>query len=295
MFGNKKFRLMEGEGGAGGGGGGGGGEGGKGTGGAAPAWYDNFQDQGAKDWLKANSDKYPTAEAVTSKAINLEKLLGVDKTERGVIVPKDDADPKEWQTFFKKVSKAPDAVDGYKVPDNYKDNQTVDSFRKFAHENGMPPMIYNAVVDWYTKLDADAGNKAIAEFEAEADRQMNELKSEWAGVEYDKNIELGRRAAKQFIPHANKDELANTLNSLEGVMGVKNTFKFLANIGKALGEHAFEGGEGDGGGGGDMSPEAARVRIDQLKRDQDWQKRFIAGGAEEKAEWTRLHKLATGG
>jgi hypothetical protein len=43
---------------------------------------------------------------------------------------------------------------------------------------------------------------------------------------------------------------------------------------------------------GGMTVEAAKVRIGQLKSDKEWVAKYAAGGADQKAEWDRLHKIA---
>lgn len=43
-----------------------------------------------------------------------------------------------------------------------------------------------------------------------------------------------------------------------------------------------------------MSREMAEARIASLRRDQAWQTRWMAGGADERAEWSRLTRIAGG-
>ena len=215
---------------------------------AAPAgaWYDNFQDPGVKDWLKAYGDAYPNPEAVATKALNLEKFIGADKAGRGVVLPKPDAKPEEWGEFYKKVGGVPEKPDGYKLPEDMVADPMAAKFRDHAHAAGMPPTMFDAVVKWYGEQMNSSASSVISQFEQAADRDMADLKSEWQGVEFDKNVELGRRAARQFIPHGNPAELAETITKIEGAIGTKATMKMLASIGNSLGEHDFVPGEGGG-------------------------------------------------
>lgn len=299
MFGTRhKYIKMEGEAGGEGGAGGGpaGGEGGEGGEGG---WYSGFKDPEVKGWMESLNGAYPDPESVAAKAYHMEKFLGADKAGRGVIVPKPDAKPEEWQEFYKKVGGAPEKADGYQMPKSINPeiltqinaDPMAQSFKEFAHSKGIPPMFYEQVMEWYATTAAGAGEKAFADFQAQADRDIEELKGEWRGVEYDKNIELGKRAAAQFLPHSNPDELAEAVTRLEGAFGTKGALKLLATIGAGMGEHGFEGGQGSGGSGG-MSPAAARVRIDSLKSDSGFVSRLSSGDAAAKKEWDDLHKLA---
>jgi hypothetical protein len=271
-----------------------GGAGGQGGAGGEPSWYDSFQNQEVKDWLKSYDKAYPNPEAVAIKALNLERFVGAEKSGRGIVTPKPDAKPEEWQEFYKKVGGVPEKPEGYKLPDAMITDQMAQNFREYAHKIGMPPMFFDAALNWYNEQMEGGEKKFMAELEAQSEKDFTELKQEWAGVEYDKNVELGRRAAEKFIPHANREELADTMTKIEGALGTKATMKLWASIGAALGEDHFEGGQGTGGGGG-MSPEGAKVRIAELKRDIAWQGRFSSGDLEAKTEWERLHKIAYGG
>jgi hypothetical protein len=270
-----------------GGGQGGQGQGGQGQGGA---WYDGFKAPEVKEWLKAYGDSYPDPESVALKAFNLEKFVGADKAGRGVITPKPDAKPEEWAEFYRKVGGVPDKPDGYKVADDLAKDPFVGKFREFAHKAGMPPTFFTGMLDWYTSEAKAIEEQQVNAFSAQAERDLLDLKTEWAGAEYDKNIELGRRAAKQFIPYETQQELENTLASLEGAIGTKNMLKLWASIGQGLGEHNFVMGEGSGGHGG-TTAEGARMKIAELKKDSAWNARFAAGDADARAEWDRLHKI----
>lgn len=303
---NKKFfqsrRFMEEAGEGGDPGAGGAGAGGAG---AAPAskWYDSFQDPATKEWLGAYGDAYPNAEAVATKALNLEKFIGAEKAGRGVVAPKADAKPEEWQQFYKKIGGVPDKPDGYKMPANVDQNiaaalssdPLVAAFREHAHKSGMPPMFFESAMEWYANTAQNKEQGMIDEFSAKAEQDIADLKNEWRGVEFDKNTELGRRAAQQFIPHADQTEFEDKLTRIEGALGTKETLKLFASIGASMGEHGFEGGGGDGNMNGGMTPASARVRISQLKADSSFAAKLGSGDVAAKTEWDLLHKLGYGG
>ena len=283
---------------AGGGGGGatgadtlaGGGSGGTG---AAAAWYDGFKDPVAKEWLKSYNGAYPDAESVALKALNLEKFLGAEKAGRGVIIPKSDAKPEEWKAFYSKIGRAPEKPEGYKIPEGMKaDDPVLREFQSLAHKMGMPADHWTETMSWYTGLAKKTQDRQLAEFEAKGERELSELRTEW-GNAYDRKAELGQRAAAAFVPASTPEQRTELLTRIEGAIGTKATLQLFANIGEQLGEHGFVDGEGTVTGGG-VTPEAARVRIEQLKGDREWGKGLINGDADKRAEWDRLHQVAYG-
>lgn len=254
-----------------------------------------------KDWVKAYGDAYKTPESMALKAMNLEKFIGADKAGRGVVVPKEGAPAEEWKAYFAKAG-MPEKPDGYKLPeglDAAKD-PLLGKFREFAHSKGIPAPMFDAVMEFYVKdimaVADQNGAASLAEFEKLAEKEWGELQQEWAGRDsngvpvYDKNIETARRAAKNFIPHETPEQLEETLLKIEGALGPKAMMKLFANIGNSIGEHGFVQGDGNPSGG--MSPEGAKVRIAELKKDTAWVAKFTAGDTDARSEWDRLHKIA---
>lgn len=264
----------------------------------APSWYASFENPEVKEWLGKYGNAYPNAESVAAKALHLERFVGAEKAGRGVIVPKADAKPEEWSAFYRKVGGVPEKVEEYKLPGDLGElskDPVVGKFREFAHKAGMPPVFFGSALQFMGQQLAEAQQNQQAEFERRGEAEMNELRSEWQGVDYDKNVELGRRAAKAFIPHENPEQLADIITRMEGAIGTKMTLKMLANIGGGIGEHSFVQGDGGSNISGGMTPEAARVRISELTKDVEWSKAFIGGDVDKKAEWDRLHKIAYSG
>ncbi len=245
--------------------------------------------------MKAYGDAYKTPESMALKAMNLEKFIGADKAGRGVIVPKEGASPEEWKAYFAKAG-VPDKPDGYKLPDGLSATKDplLDKFREFAHAKGIPVPMFDAVMEFYAKdivAAADAAEaNSLAEFEKRDEKEWGELKQEWQGLEFDKNVEFARRAAKTFIPHESQEQLEDTLLKLEGALGPKAMMKIFANIGSSIGEHGFVQGDDNPSSG--MTPEGARLRIAELKKDVAWVAKFTSGDTDAKAEWSRLHKIA---
>lgn len=280
------------------GGGAGGGQGaGSGGGGQGGAWFDTFQDQGVKEWVASYKDAYPSPEAMALKAWNLEKFVGADKAGRGIIVPKPEAKPEEWQAFYKKVGGVPDKPEGYVVHSDPKiaaelaADPLIVQFREQAHKMGMPPQFLKGAVEWYVGAMKGLRETQLASLEQTAEKDLADLHKEWQGTKYDESVELGRRAAKMFIPHENPQQMEEILNKMEGALGTKFTLKLWAAIGQGLSEHGFVQDPLNTNSGA-MTPEGARLKIRELKADQGFQKRFTSGDVESKKEWDMLHRIA---
>lgn len=253
-------------------------------------WYDGFKDAATKEWLKNYNNAYPDAESVALKALNLEKFIGADKAGRGVVVPKADAKPEEWKAFWSKVGGVPEKADGYKLPETLAKDALAGKFREYAHSIGMPPQFFEGALGFLSKeLEAFKVGDA-QDFSKASEADLLTLKDEWKGIEYDKNVELARRAAKQFVPHKTGEELTATLSKIEGALGTAQFMRLWASIGGAMSEHGFVVGEGGGGGGG-MTLESAKIRVKELQADKAWGAKFSAGDADAKAEWDKLHKI----
>lgn len=283
-------------GGEGGGAGGGAPAGGEG-GGGAPAggnqpWYNDFKDPATKTWVESYKDAYPTPEAMATKALNLEKFLGADKAGRGIVLPKDGAKPEEYVPIFRKLG-APEKPDGYKLDPKLATDPLISKFREHAHKVGMPASHFEATMGFFTEVAKTKATETDAALDAQAEKDMTDLKAEWAGDgEYEKNVELGRRAARTFLPHENAEQLEQTLHKLEGALGTKTMMKLWAAIGGGLGEHSFHDGDGPVNTG--ITPEGAKAQIAQLKADKDWVTRYTNGGKAEREEFDRLNRIAFG-
>lgn len=279
------------------------------AGGAPPAgdvWYKDFKDEGLKTWMASlPANAYTNAEAIALKAYNQEKLIGADKAGRSVIVPKPDDKPEVWTDFYKKVG-APEKPEGYKLPETLKPEQAealgkdelFTKFRGQAHAAGMTQKAFEAVTNWYMGEMAAEEQRQFQQFEADAKKEFEGLKlaegeGGW-GKDYDKNLELSRRALRAFLPYdknGGQKALDEATAKLMGAFGVKNAYTMLANIGKALVEDDFVLGGGTGQ-NGEMSAEGAKARIAQLKADPAFQTKFANRDADSIAEWNKLHKIA---
>lgn len=258
------------------------------AGGGTPAanWFDTFTDTETKGWVQAVGLKTP--EAAAQKAWHLEKLLGADKAGRGVILPKDDKDEAAYNTIYAKLGR-PEKPEGYGFKAEGDDAPLITSAATEFHKLGLTAKQAQGVMAWAQAqsqaMEQQAG-QAEEQFAQKSEQEFNALKTKW-GAESDKKIEQARRAARAFLP---KETAQETMDKLERTLGTGAFLELFQRIGEGMGEHSIEIG---GGGGGEfgMTPEAARLRLAEIKKDQAYVAAWAGGDAQKRAEVDKLNKI----
>ena len=243
-------------------------------------WYSQLSEE-TRGFVETKGWQSP--DDVVQSYTNLEKLLGADKSGRGVIMPKEDAAPEDWGKFYDRLGR-PQSPEEYKLPVPQGDTG---EFSKLAankfHELGITAKQAQSLAEWWNSQSQEMQSSQMNQQMQNAEMEMNVLQSEW-GKEYDANIEAARRATRQFGVQE------QMLEKIENAIGTREMLKLFANIGKGMGEDSFvDSGKTNGFG---MSPEAARVRISQLKADKEWSSKYLSGSADAKAELERLMRAA---
>lgn len=244
------------------------------------SWYSGFSDETLRGYIETKGFKDPSALAESYR--NLEKLRGVPENEL-VRIPKE-GDTEAWNAYYARMGR-PENADGYSLPiPEGGDDTFAKQAAQWMHEAGLTPAQAQILAGKNNEFIA-AQMKAHQDQQAvESDRQMSELKTEW-GQAYEQNTEIARRAASQF---GLTEEM---LSGIEDAIGTKQLMVLFNNIGQGLGEHKAHG-IGSGDNSFKLSPAAAQERIKQLGGDPDWSKKYLAGGANEKAEMERLQQMA---
>ena len=244
---------------------------------AAGSWYDSIEDGDLKGYVQNKGWKDPVELANGYR--NLEKLLGGEK----IPMPKGAEDKDGWSRVYDALGRPKSADDyGLQVPEGGSPEFAKAAAGKF-HELGLSKGQAEALTAWYNEqAQAQMGATQQAQG-AKVEQDLQALKGEWGGA-YEENIELGRRAAREFGMDADK------LTALENALGTGEMLKFMSRIGRGLTEHNFEGGRSATGFG--MTPEAAQQRISQLREDRDFTAKYLGGNADARAEMERLMRLA---
>ena len=253
--------------------------------GAGDAWYTGIQNQEVRTWAEAKGFKDPLA--VAESAYNLEKLIGFDKAGKTLVIPDENSSPETRQAFLTKLG-VPEKADGYKLP--VPEGQS-DAFAKEAaswfHEQGIPAKAAEGLTQKFNEYAAAQQAQQMQAFAQKSEQEFTGLKTEW-GAAFDQNLELGKRAAMQFIP-GTAEERAATLQALEQSLGTGKLLKLMANIGQGLGEHKVVGGEA---GSGLMTPAQANQRIAELKSNKDWSSAYLSGDKSKAKELQDLIAMA---
>lgn len=216
---------------------------------------------------------------------NLEKLLGADKAGNALIVPKPDADPKEWNAIYDRLGR-PTGPDGYNVkfPETAEPGFK-DAVLAKAHELGLTKAQAEGLFGNMTEL-ADARVAAAQAARQEAfSRDDAAIRAEW-GHAYNQNLAQAQAAARGL------DLDAATIDRISDALGHKATLGLLQKIGARLGEDTFVTGDKTEAFGNAMTPGQAKAEIQSLMADRNFTTRYMSGDAEAKAKMERLHSFA---
>lgn len=247
---------------------------------AAPpqsSWVDAIRDEELRGYVQNKGWKDPVELATGYK--NLEKLLGGEK----VPLPKGADDADGWSRVY-------DSLGRPKTADDYKLQAAEGADPAFAsaaagkfHELGLNLNQAQALAGWYSEQAKAAQTAQMEQAARASENDLRALRQDW-GQAWDENVELGRRALKEF----GVDQAA--AQKLEQAMGTRWLLEHFSKLGRGLTEHKFEGGRSTQGFG--MTPEAARARIAALRDDPAWANSYMTGNADARAEMTRLMQLA---
>ena len=169
-----------------------------------------------------------------------------------VKLPGKDATPEQWAEFYKQIG-APDKAEAYELPLPEGDSgEFAKTASEWFKEAGLLPQQAKALATRWNEFTL-AQQKAyevseqarIQALDAKNKEEDASLRTEW-GQKHDGNLELARRAARQFFP---KDKVSDVVTALEDKLGYAETIKLLHSIGKGLAEHDAPGlGQQTGGG-----------------------------------------------
>lgn len=216
---------------------------------------------------------------------NLEKLLGADKANNAVILPKEGADPKEYLAIFDRLGR-PTGPDGYKVevPAGGDPNLQSQMLAK-AHELGLTKAQAEGLFSEFNAKTVSALQSAEAEKAANFAREDAAIRQEW-GQAYTQNLAAAQAAARGL-------GLDNdTIDKMSEALGHKGTMALLHKIGTRMEEPGFVAGDNTERFGSAMTPGQAKAEIQTLMQDKGFTAKLMAKDAEANAKWTRLHQFA---
>lgn len=256
-----------------------------GSGAPAGEWYAGIPDEGLRGYVQTKGFKDPAALAGAYQ--NLEKLVGVPQ-ERLLKLP-EKADDPAWDGVYNRLGR-PEKPDGYELKFDG-DDALAKRMAAAMHKAGVPKQaagVLNEEWNAYVTELIEADTRA----QEQRDKvEIDGLKAKWGG-DYEKNVELGRRAGREF--GLSEDEF----KAVSASLGPGKTLELFSKIGSKLGEAgSFDAGSGSGGAGGGfgMSADGAKARIQALTQDKDWTAKYLNGDVSARDEMTRLQQIASGG
>jgi hypothetical protein len=259
----------------------------------AQAWYETIEDQSTVTWAKSRGYKLDDPADVARHALtghyNAEKLIGLDRAGRTLVIPKEDATPQELEAFASKLGR-PAASKDYKFPEALaalKDDPMAAAFADAAHKAGYNDKQFAAALE-FTATQAQAQQAAQEqqrEIKAQAD--VASLRTEWGG-EFELRTEAARRAVRELGLSAEE------AGSIEQTLGVRKSAELFFKIGKGLLEDTAEGLKGGSGAKFGLSPTEAKAEIKALQSDPGFIQQFASGDREARAKMDRLSAAAYG-
>jgi hypothetical protein len=159
-------------------------------------------------------------------------------------LPAKDAPPEAWAEFYKAIG-APDKAEAYELPvPEGEDGAFAKTAAEWFKDAGLLPQQAQALASKWNEFTAAQAAAAQAEeaariqaLDTKNKAEEQALKTEW-GQQHDANMELARRAVRQFVPG---DKAADVVAALEDRLGYAETIKLMHAIGKGLGEHDAPG------------------------------------------------------
>ncbi len=254
-----------------------------GTAADVPEWAAGLPDD-LRAWVVKAGHK--DVAAIVKGYRELERKLGELGSGAAVRVPRDDAPAEEWQAFWRRLG-APEKPDEYgldklaaEVLGEGADAAFLSAVQQAMAEAGVPKRQAEVLARRYLELE----RAALEEAEREQQRETEELRTELGerfDAELTRALDGARRAGLE----------AEQVAALRAVLGVRGAFTLLRRLADALGEDRLPAGAT---GAPPMSKEAAAQRIEQLKKDPQWARRFAEGDPEALGEYRKLVEIAYG-
>lgn len=249
----------------------------------------------APDWLKeadeitvgyVQNKGWDNPAKVVDSYRNLEKLLGADKANNAIVIPKEGADPKEWAAVFDRLGR-PTGPDGYKVelPAGGNADMHNASLAKF-HELGLTKAQGENLMSWFNGLQTQSMQQMEQAKAAQFAQEDQAIKQEW-GNAYTQELAKAQQAARGLGLDA------TTIDKLSDALGHAGTMRLLNSIGSKLGEDKFVGGDrSDNSFGNAMTPAQAKAEIQTLMQDREFSAKLMNKDSAATQRWTQLHQWA---
>jgi hypothetical protein len=215
---------------------------------------------------------------------NLEKLLGADKANNAVIVPKADADPKDWGNLYDRLGR-PTGPDGYKFEAANGDQNFTKALSEKFHELGLSKNQGEQFAGWFNEMMTKGQEGEASATAAKSEAEYQELRNEW-GAAYDKNVLIAREGAAQL------GMSKEAIDKIEGAIGTKATMELFQKYGALVPEDRLVTGASNAGFGSTMTPAAAKAQIQSLMQDKEFVAKYVGKNSDAVTKMAQLHAYA---
>lgn len=217
---------------------------------------------------------------------NLEKLLGADKANNAVIIPKSDADPKDWAQVFDRLGR-PTAPDGYKfnsLPGA--DTQYQGQLAAKMYELGLTKAQGENLANWHNEQIGNILASQEAQRAQAFQTEQADLQTEW-GQAYQQNLVQAQNAARGFGLEP------EFIDKMSDAIGHKATMQFLQKVGSRMGEDSFVSGDTrQTGFSNALTPAQAKSAIQERMNSRDFVAKYLAKDPVAVKEMAQLHEFA---
>lgn len=247
---------------------------------ADAGWFAGF-DRETQGYLQNKGWTHDQGPAELVKAYrNLERLNGVEKLP----MPKDENDVEGWNRAYDRLGRPASWQDyGISVPEggsqDYADHMA-DTFHRAGLSSRQAQLIA-AESERYAEAVREQNDHQFAE---RSQTELAELRREW-GRDADRRFAAAQRAGLAFGIER------DTMERIERAIGTRGFLGLMARIGEGLTEDRGAGV----GGSGFMTPQAAQARLNDLRADAGWVRRYLNGDVSARSDYDRLISIVAAG
>ena len=208
-----------------------------------------------------------------------------------VRLPKDASDEAGLKAFRARIG-VPDAPTGYDLTGvKFSDGTDLDegfatAMKSALHASGIPKDAATGVLNAFVKHLENATTAEVAEQTANVAQERAKLAANW-GANHALNLEIAKRGAMAL------GMTPEQVSALESQLGYAGTMEAMLKVGMISGEAKFVTPNTPSG-QRIMSKDMAVARVQELKRDTEWAKRYMNGDAEAKREMVALNQIISG-
>lgn len=246
---------------------------------AAP-WYGGF-DHDTQAYLRNKGWTNDNGPGEVVKAYrHLERL----QRSEHVAWPKDERDAEGYARIYDRLGRPKDPA-GYGLQAPEGGNRAfVDAMARTFHDLGLSARQAQGIAQRYGAHAQSMQAEADRLFANRSAAELGQVRRDW-GDEADRRFASAQRFTVAFGLER------PMMEKIERAIGTRNMLTLFSRIGESLSE---DRGHGAGGISGFMGTEAAQSRLNELKADQSWVKRYLNGGQSERAEYEKLIAIVAG-